>query len=221
MTFVSPDPSASVRSQRGSDALAEAVRSGRPFLLYHDGDGREQVFPLASEVASVTVGRRSSADLPLAWDHKVSRLHARIEAVPGGWELVDDGLSSNGTFVNDERLSGRRRLIDGDTMGFGATAVTFRHPAREPARDSRAIDLSMNQRRVLVALCRPYKGNRFANPASDEEIAEELVVAEGEVRGHLQVICAKLGIDGPRQAEMRVRIVEWAFSTGTVSEREL
>ena len=36
---------------------------------------------------------------------------------------MDDGLSRNGTFVNGERLSGRRRLTDGDTLRFGGTTA--------------------------------------------------------------------------------------------------
>ena len=31
------------------------------------------------------------------------------------WTVVDDGLSRNGTYVNGERIHGRRRLVDGDT----------------------------------------------------------------------------------------------------------
>ena len=42
--------------------------------------------------------------------------------------LVDDGLSSNGTFVNQERLNGRRRLNDGDNLRFGRTTVIFPRP---------------------------------------------------------------------------------------------
>ena len=42
--------------------------------------------------------------------------------------------------------------------------------------------LSTTQRRVLVALCRPYKGRSgFASPATDEQIAEELFLSVGEV----------------------------------------
>ena len=59
---------------------------------------------------SATVGRRSTSDLVLDWDEQVSRLHARFERADGAWVLVDDGLSSNGTFVNEQRVNGSRRL---------------------------------------------------------------------------------------------------------------
>ena len=57
------------------------------------------------------------------WDSEVSRLHAQLEPVGRDWIVVDDGLSRNGTFVNGERVNGRRRLRDGDRLVFGETPV--------------------------------------------------------------------------------------------------
>jgi pSer/pThr/pTyr-binding forkhead associated (FHA) protein len=197
-------------------------------LLFRDGDDRQQLFSFAPGCASATVGRRSSSDLVLSWDDQISRLHARFERVQSGWELVDDGFSSNGTFVNGERLSGRRRLNDGDTVRFGTTTVTFRSPAPEQAstpdtaHEPQAVTLSTNQRRVLIALCRPYKRQRTsAAPATDEQIADELVLSAAEVRGHLRVLCAKLGVEAPPQAQARLRLAKRALSTGLVSEQDL
>ncbi len=144
--------------------------------------------------------------------------------------LVDDGFSSNGTFINAERLRGRRRLNDGDTLRFGNTTVTFHSPTRaeaaaeavEPPVAPPAVGLSTTQRRVLAALCRPYKDRRgFASPATDEQIAEELFLSVGEVRGHLKVLYVKLGVEPLPKSESRVRLVERAFSAGLISEREL
>jgi DNA-binding NarL/FixJ family response regulator len=85
-----------------------------------------------------------------------------------------------------------------------------------------AVDLSSTQRRVLVALCRPYKGQSgFASPATDQEIADELFLSVGEVRAHIKVLHAKLGGEESPQAETRVRLVERAFSAGLISERDL
>jgi pSer/pThr/pTyr-binding forkhead associated (FHA) protein len=209
-------------------ARVEAERSGRPFLLYRDQDGRQQVFLFAPGSASASVGRQRSSDLVLGWDDQISRLHARFERVEDAWVLVDDGLSSNGTFVNEERVSGRRRLNDGDAIRFGRTAMTFRSP--EPARDQPAravetppaVSLSTTQRRVLAALCQPYKGGTgFASPATDEQIAEELFLSVGEVKAHLRVLYAKLGVEELPQSDTRVRLVERAFTTGAISEQDL
>jgi DNA-binding NarL/FixJ family response regulator len=85
-----------------------------------------------------------------------------------------------------------------------------------------AIELSSTQRRVLVALCRPYRGgNRFAAPATDDQIAEDLIVSLGEVRTHLRILCAKLSIGDPSAQNARVRLAEAAFAGGYVTEGDL
>jgi pSer/pThr/pTyr-binding forkhead associated (FHA) protein len=208
-------------------ARLEAERAGRPFLLYQDGDDRQQLFVFEPGSAGVSVGRRPPSDLVLEWDDQVSRLHARFEPVPDGWEVVDDGLSRNGTFVNQERLNGRRRLHDGDSLRVGATTIAFRSPdpAQSAASDAAGTPspsgLSTTQRRVLVALCRPYKGRSgFANPATDQQIAEELFLSVGSVQTHLRVLQAKLGVDGSLGNETRVRLVERAISAGLISESD-
>lgn len=198
-------------------ARIEAERAGQPFLLFRGGDERQQLFFLAPGLSQVSVGRRSSADVALEWDEEVSRLHARFERIDDDWTVVDDGLSRNGTFVNGERLAGRRRLRDGDRLTFGATAATFLVPARVAD-----VTLSTTQRRVLVALCRPYKGpGGVASPAADAEIAEELFLSVAEVTAHLHVLCVKLGVDALPAGEQREALVERAFAAGLVSERDL
>ena len=206
-------------------ARLEAESAGRPFLLYRDGDERQQLFVLPAGSAGVSVGRLPPADLLLEWDDQVSRLHARFEPARDEWEVVDDGLSRNGTFVNEERLRGRRRLRDGDTLRFGATVIAFRSPepsqgaGRDAAGPPSPSGLSTTQRRVLVALCRPYKGRAaFASPATDEQIAEELFLSVGVVQTHLSVLRAKLGVEGPPGHETRVRLVERAISAGLISD---
>ena len=57
-------------------------------------------------------------------DEEVSRLHAVIECVGSHWTVVDDGMSRNGTFVNGERITGRRRLRQGDSIRIGGTLLT-------------------------------------------------------------------------------------------------
>jgi pSer/pThr/pTyr-binding forkhead associated (FHA) protein len=193
--------------------------SVRPFLQFRGADDSQRVFFFEPGSQSASVGRQASSDVALDWDDQVSRVHARFERAGDDWDLVDDGLSRNGTFVNGERISGRRRLNDGDSLRFGTTTVTFRAPARTPAAPAGtpAVGLSTTQRRVLVALCRPYKDRSgFASPATDEQIAEELFLSVGEVRAHLKVIGVKLGVDGAR-----VHLVERAFSAGLISEDDL
>src|SRR4051794_33496495 len=106
------------------------------FLEYTDGAGTNRVFEPTG--AEATVGRQSSSDLTIDWDGQVSREHARLERGEDGWAVVDDG-SRNGTFVNGDRVQGRRALGDGDSVRFGATTMTFREPRAAP---SPAPDLS-------------------------------------------------------------------------------
>ena len=224
-------------------AFAEAERSGRPFLVFHDRDGRQQVFVFESDQTTAAVGRLPTSDVVIDWDNQVSRTHARFEHGSEGWVVVDDGLSSNGTFVNEQRVASRLVLRGGDQIRFGGTIATFHAPkppvpqappappappaaapppaaAQAPAPP--AINLSSTQRRVLVALCRPYKDAQgFATPATDEAIAEELVLAAGEVRGHLRVLAAKLGIERLPDAELRVRLAQAAFAAHLIDERDL
>ena len=74
--------------------------------------------------------------LALPWDDEVSRLHAELVRMGEDWVLCDDGLSHNGTFVNGERVRGRRRLRDGDVVTVGATRSCSTR--REPPRPRRA-----------------------------------------------------------------------------------
>jgi pSer/pThr/pTyr-binding forkhead associated (FHA) protein len=213
---------------RDSIDVAQAERLGCPFLLFSDRDGTQQLFSLTPGLASVSVGRRSGSDLVLEWDERVSRLHARFERAGEAWTLVDDGFSTNGTFVNGERLTGTRQLEDGDSLQFGTTTVVFRLPrrdrvavadTREPPPDVR---LSTTQRRVLVALCRPYKARAAsAGPATDEQIADELVLSVAEVRAHVDVLCAKLGIEVSGSHDARALLAERALCIGLLSERDL
>jgi len=219
----------SVSSVTDLKARIEAERTGDPFLLYRDGRGTQQLFALDPDLAQATVGRRDSSDLAFGWDDQVSRLHAQFERVEQDWTIVDDGLSRNGTFVNGERLTGRRRLSDGDTVRFGSTTVTFRSPQADSqghtaaaSQSPTAVDLSTTQRRVLVSLCRPYKdGGSFSTPATNQQIAEELFLSVDAVKTHLRVLFAKFGIEALPQNQKRMRLVERAFYSGVISERDL
>lgn len=53
-------------------------------------------------------------------DPELSRRHARIRLV-GSAVAIEDLGSTNGTFVNDERIAGVRELVAGDVVRFGHT----------------------------------------------------------------------------------------------------
>lgn len=203
-------------------------RRGQPFLVYRDGGGAQRIVELARS-RRVSVGRSPECDVTLAWDPEVSRLHAELERVGDEWVVVDDGLSSNGTFVAGERVAGRRRLHDRDIVHLGAVAMVFRRPAGPALESTRlsgqrrtAATITPAQRRVLVALCRPLKGGAAeAAPATNPQIAAELVLTVAAVKTHLRAICHAFEIDDLPQHEKRRKLVALAFATGVVRERDL
>jgi pSer/pThr/pTyr-binding forkhead associated (FHA) protein len=71
-----------------------------------------------------TIGRADDNVVVLAGDDYASAHHARIESGLDGTWIVDLG-STNGTFVNGERLEGRRRLHEGDLVQVGDTELRF------------------------------------------------------------------------------------------------
>jgi pSer/pThr/pTyr-binding forkhead associated (FHA) protein len=210
-------------------AQIEAERGGRPFLVFRGGDGEQRIVVVEQGMEALWVGRGESADLRLDWDEEVSALHARIEVVRDECTLLDDGLSRNGSFVGEQRVDGRRRLRDGDTLRFGRTAVLFRRPGEgapeatvAAAEVQAAATISPGQRRVLLALCRPFKDEPpFATPATNQAIAAELHLSVDAVKTHMRALFEKLGVEDLPQNRKRVALVERALQSGAVSRREL
>jgi hypothetical protein len=207
----------------------EARRDGRPFVVYRDADGEQHLFPLPEEQERLTVGRTSASGLPLEWDTEVSRIHAEFVRVGPAWTLEDDGLSRNGTFVNGERLRGRRRLGDGDVIRFGATTVLFHDPDERGTGTTvltpsslPATSIPPAQRRVLVALCRPIAaGDAHAVPATNRAIAEECFLSVDAVKTHLRSLFTRFSLEDLPQNEKRRTLVALALETGAVTEADL
>lgn len=199
---------------------------GEPFLLFRDSTGQLTVKALDG-AEPLTIGRRGSSGVALEWDTRVSRTHLVVERVGGEWTLSDDGLSRNGTFVNGDRLHARRRLRDGDVIRLGATAIAYRLPidgataATSDAPTSEPVALSDMQRRILVALCRPYAGGGLASPAANQEIAAEVHLSLDAVKNHLRILYQRFEIAHLPQNRKRARLAECALKWGLVSEREL
>ncbi len=218
-----------VQSPRELKAQIEAERAGVPFLIYRDGGGEQQIVDLGGDREQVTVGRADSADIVLDWDTEVSRLHAELGRIGRDWTVSDDGLSRNGTHVNGERVIGRRRLEDGDVLRFGQTSAIFRQPmtvqVTETVVASDVLDrasLSDAQRRILLALCRPFKeASGYVTPATNQQIADELFLSIDAVKTHLRALFGKFGIEDLPQNQKRVRLVELALKSGVITPRDL
>jgi pSer/pThr/pTyr-binding forkhead associated (FHA) protein len=206
----------------------EADRAGGAFLLYRDAHGGQLILPLAGR-ERVTIGRRPGNDVALDWDSEVSRVHAALERAGDEWTLVDDGLSHNGTYVGGERLTGRRRLRDGDVIGVGTTTIAFCASSEGSLSAATVTSLGPHvselltpaQRRVLVALCRPFRDGGYAVPASNQQIADELVVTVDAVKSNLRPLFVAFGVDDLPQNQKRASLALKALRSGVVSRREL
>ena len=205
----------------------EAERRGMPFLLFRDGDDRQVIVELPEDRPRLTIGRSPRNDVALRWDGEVSRLHAEIERVGGDWLVSDDRLSRNGTYVNGERLRARRVLRAGDVIRTGDTQLAFVAPAggsisaTMTAGGAAAVpDVTPAQRRVLVVLCRPLAAG--GAPASNRQIAEELVIALDTVKGTLSRLFEQFGIgsDVP-QNQKRALLARRALHTGVIGPDEV
>jgi pSer/pThr/pTyr-binding forkhead associated (FHA) protein len=209
-------------------AHIEAERAGAPFVVYRDDEERQIIFVLVGR-ERIAIGRSAAASVPLSWDDQVSRVHAELRQIGEEWTLIDDGLSLNGSSVNGTVVHGRRRLHDGDTLRLGNTVLLFRDPGEAdgrtttPAgREERAVTLTETQRRVLIALCRPFKDSTaFVAPATNEQIASEVFLSVDAVKKHLRALYEKFGVASLPQYEKRARLIERAFAGGFVSEHDL
>jgi pSer/pThr/pTyr-binding forkhead associated (FHA) protein len=209
-------------------ARLAAERAGEPFLVHRDRETRQHLTTLARP-GEITIGRDPGCDVCIDWDPRVSGLHAELCRVGHEWLIVDDGLSRNGTYVNEKRVAGRRRLRDRDQVRVGSTVLVFRNPrARVPQSTAAAStaahrpELSPAQRRVLVALCRPFGGGAaFSRPATNQQIADELYLTVAAVKAHLRTLFDRFGVEDLPQNEKRARLVRLAFETGAVSAADL
>src|SRR6266566_3470361 len=115
----------------GSDAACAIPLTGADVLPRHalfqgqpDGqvvsltDGREYVIT----AATIVFGREAGCDIVVA-GKDVSRRHAEIMQTPKGYVLVDS--STNGTFVNEERVQGQRVLQRADVIRMGDESFRF------------------------------------------------------------------------------------------------
>lgn len=99
---------------------APAPRAAGPVKLkvIEPAESAGRMFIVGKEV---TLGRASGCDIVLSEDTYVSQLHARVY-VSSGETLVEDLGSTNGTYLNNERLSAARRLQRGDVLQVGQTS---------------------------------------------------------------------------------------------------
>jgi pSer/pThr/pTyr-binding forkhead associated (FHA) protein len=81
----------------------------------------DRVFPLLD--SELFIGRVPENNIALP-DPSVSSKHAKITRTPEGF-MIEDLQSRNGTFVNGEKVSGKRLLADGELIRIGRIVLLF------------------------------------------------------------------------------------------------
>ncbi len=172
----------------------------------------------------VPVGKAVDDGITIPDDAMVSRLHSLFERFGSAWCVRDLG-SSNGTFVNGERIWSSQQLRHGDEIRVGHTRLLFRDSASVGATQTTVAEgpptLTAREHDVLLVLCRPLLDrDLFTEPASVKEIATELVVSEAAVKQHLANLYEKFGVTDTSQ-HRRSRLANEALRRAAVTLNQL
>lgn len=213
---VVPAEAAPTPTGAATDAAVDTAVDG---LEVRDGGGLRLV---TIQPPLVALGRAEDNDIVLA-DDEVSRRHAVLEHIAGGWVLNDLG-SRNGSLVNGTQVSGRRSLVTGDEIRIGRARLVLRAgepaaPGDETVAAEDAPDLTEKEHDVLVALVgsSPDAGGSpaaFSAAATNREIAERLGMSEAAVSQTLVRLYAKFGLSG--SGDRRARLANEALQRGAV-----
>lgn len=102
-----------------------SAEGGLPFgvarLILRMGD-RERSYEMNGNV--ITVGRIPNNDIPISFDKKASRNHAKVEKRGDEFYIVDL-QSKNGTFTNGKAVHGETKIASGDVLTIGETDMRF------------------------------------------------------------------------------------------------
>jgi hypothetical protein len=116
--------------------------------LVHPAVG-EFAFPVRPSATSM-IGRKGlDVDIELAWDPRVSRLHARLWC-EGDRVWIEDVGSRNGIWVGQERIAGAYCLEPGRMVILGETALFL--PERDPTGDHGTLEETFDSGREMLAL---------------------------------------------------------------------
>ena len=113
------------RPRRGAKAGGAAAEHSMPpgpsTVVIHAEGSKPRAVPVSG---NMVMGRAPECELALD-DTFVSQQHARLFAKNGSWYVEDLG-STNGTFVNDQRLAAPAMVQPGDRVRVGTTVLELR-----------------------------------------------------------------------------------------------
>lgn len=134
----------------GRPAAAQAgAGKGQPCLILAAGPaaGAARALPTGTTI----VGRANDVDQRFD-DPKISRRHASFVVAADGCVVLEDLGSSNGTYVNDVRIT-RQELQDGDRIQFGPDVkltLAYRHEVELEHRTAPAPDLGIKDEKTTA-----------------------------------------------------------------------
>jgi pSer/pThr/pTyr-binding forkhead associated (FHA) protein len=137
-----------------------------PKVVISEGPGTGSEYQVAQ---AVILGRLDSNDIPVK-DTKASREHAKIYKQGDRFAIVDLN-SSNGTFVNGERIT-KHLLEPGDEISIGTVRLLFEDPAAVAAAEA----AKQSKRKSLDAA---FEGGRAATAAGASAGQSDKIVMRG------------------------------------------
>ncbi len=162
-----------------------------PSLTIRRGPDAGKVYEL--DKAVITIGRSSENDIVVN-DTDVSRQHCQLLRKESDYEIRDLD-STNGTFIDGQRVFANRLIQDGQRIELGET-ITLEYDqnsASEPRADHKIIPIEMSTRFALAVEIGPIP-RRFYSLDADtisigRDLSNQIVVQDPEVsRWHLQLV---------------------------------
>jgi len=115
-------PSRATTGVRSPERTGEATDGGTAKIVVVAGPLKGTSIPLGE--TAVTIGRSPRATLVIEDDYCSSR-HARIFREGDAW-MVEDLGSTNGTFLDDAKLTEPEEFLPGSRLTMGATSLEMR-----------------------------------------------------------------------------------------------
>jgi predicted component of type VI protein secretion system len=97
-------------------------------LVVRSGPNAGKTYPL--EADEIIVGRDASNTISIN-DSEISRKHAKLN-LHGAAYVIQDLGSTNGTFINGQRVTGTQVLNPGDSVSFGENIILLYESAFDP-----------------------------------------------------------------------------------------
>ncbi|MEP6944988.1 MAG: FHA domain-containing protein [Acidobacteriota bacterium] len=149
----------------------------------------------------ISVGRTGASMLALD-DPSVSKMHASILALSDGSLAIADTGSTNGTFINDERIAYGRSVVfsPDDKVKFGSVEIHFDRipaPVKEPDKDVEIVNL---ENTVEVG------GLEFTNRKLSESAAEPKPIPYLPSSGPLTIACSNADAEAGDPKEERISV---------------